>query len=157
KDIRKAESAEDPGHIPNDFVMLRRELKNAIITADMLDALRKVATNAEWSALRRLEVVTAAAYLTKDKHESMEEGCETILREGEGWSKNPLKPGAWEDKRSRAWYGVPLEQFVGKMVDKRKEYKANAKDPNEPDRKVYAGLDATLKLITNTLYGCFAS
>jgi hypothetical protein len=63
-DIRKAIETDEreDSDIPSDFVLLRRELHNAILTADMVRALRAVATNTEWAGLCNLEVRTAVAY-----------------------------------------------------------------------------------------------
>jgi hypothetical protein len=59
-DIKKAALQGDGGRdVRSDFVLLRREIRNGIITADVLEALRRVATNAEWAAIRRLQLVTA--------------------------------------------------------------------------------------------------
>jgi hypothetical protein len=57
-----------------------------------------------------------------------------------------LKAEAAQDRRPRDWFAVPLEDFIGRLVDERARHQ---------DRK--DGLDATLKLMVNTFYGVQAS
>jgi hypothetical protein len=132
--------------------MLRKQIKNGILTADVLEVLKKVATNSEWAALRNLEVVTAVAYLNKDRKATVKDWCESVLAD-QG------RLTARKDDRTRAWYGVPLERFVGKLADERKQMKARGKNLTLPDdeRARAAGLDGLLKLLVNTVYGVLAS
>jgi hypothetical protein len=64
-----------------------------------------------------------------------------------------------KDTRTRAWWAVPLEGFIGRLVDARKLQKALSKDPSltEQHREAAKGLDGMLKLMINTLYGVMAS
>src|SRR5262249_35266285 len=137
----------DGGDVPADFALLRREVRNAVLTADLLAALRAVATNAEWTALQRLEVVTACAYRTEDRRDGPGEWCREVLAEPDAGPRVRLKAGAAEDTRTRAWYDVPLEDFVGRLADERGPAKAAGN----------TGLDGVLKLLVNTAYGVLAS
>ncbi len=160
KDIRKASCSSDDedSDIPADLVMLRREIKNGVITSDVLNCLRKVTTNAEWQGIKKLEVVTACAYLRDDRMDGVQEWCDAVMADY-GCYKSRVKSGTSVDSRSRAWYGVPLEGFVGKLVDERRRYKKLGKDTSipEPERMKYQGLDGMLKLMVNTVYGVLAS
>jgi hypothetical protein len=160
RDIRKAvwTAEQENGDIPTAFVMLRREIKNGILTADILRTIRAVASNSEWGAFRNLEVTTAVAYRRQDRQVGVAEWCEMIMKDHGKFRSKPTA-GTTADLRSRAWYGVPLEGFVGKLVDERKRFKRIGKDSTlaEVDRLNAQGLDGLLKLLVNTLYGDFAS
>jgi hypothetical protein len=135
KDIRKvsARTSEEDSDIPSDFAMLRDEINNGIITSDVLNALRRVATNAEWNALRGLELVTATAYLARDRRDTAEEWAAEVMGD-RGTVSDPLKPGQAKDTRTRAWWAVPLEGFIGRLVDARRQQKARSKDPSLPEQ-----------------------
>jgi hypothetical protein len=151
--IRRA-SDPDGGDVPRDMVLLRRELKNAIITSDLLEALRQVATNTEWAALMKLEVVTAAAYLRQHRRPDAESWCREVMAAPDDASVIRLEAGTPADKRSRAWYAVPLEGFIGTLVKERKRCKQIAKESaDEQARREAEGKGRVLKLMVNTLYG----
>lgn len=157
-DIRKAVQTQDgdDSDIPSDFVMLRREIKNGIITADVIKTLRAVCTNTEWAEIRNLNIVAVAAYLKRDRVGSAKEWCETVLRDKGSYfiSRN----GQIQDTRTRAWFAVPLEDFVGEMYEKRKECKRlKSTAETEDERSKAKGLDAILKLTINVVYGAMAS
>jgi hypothetical protein len=120
--------------------------------------LRKVCTPKEWAAFKRLEVVTAAAYLRGDRVGDAAAWCERVLAD-DCHAPRRLRPGSPPDERTRAWYGVPLENFVGRLADERKRYKRQARDPSlgEEDRALAQGLDALMKLMVNTVYGDFVA
>lgn len=157
-DIRKAATSpsREATDIPSPFVMLRREIKNGVITADVLERLRGIASSREWAGIKQLEVVTAVAYLKDDKSDSLEDWCDKVLADrGE---HRYTKEGE-QDNRTRAWYGIPLEDFIGRLVDERKKYKAMGKDDTLPldERARAKGMDTMLKLFVNTKYGVLAS
>jgi hypothetical protein len=58
------------------------------------------------------------------------------------------------DSRTRAWHPVPLEGFVGRLADVRKECKRRAKATGSAEDQA---LDGSLKLMVNTLYGVMVS
>jgi hypothetical protein len=148
RDIRKA-AADDRVDIQSDFVLLRREVKNAVITSDLLRAIRKVATKTERRHLMALEVVTAVAYLKADRVDGPGDWCREVLAWKDSGRLVRLKAGTTADDRPRAWYGVPLDEFIGRLVDERRRAKA--------DKDAPPGLEQTLKLMINTLFGVFAS
>jgi hypothetical protein len=110
--------------VSTDLVLLRREVKNAIITADILEAVEKVATNRELAALRRLRVVTAVAYRASDRVPGPAEWTRAVLTWTDRARVVRVKPGVRKDDRPRTWYGVPLREFIGPLVDERKKAKA---------------------------------
>ncbi len=156
-DIIRNVAVDDESDVNSDFVMLRKQIENGVITSDVLKVLRAVCSNSEWAGIKNLEIVTAAAYLKSDRRAGVKEWSEDVLRHNGSYGTR--KNGDSWDSRSRAWYGVPLEGFIGRLVDRRREYKHRGKDKtvSEDERVRYAGLDSMLKLIVNTLYGDFAS
>jgi hypothetical protein len=158
RDIARAVGPGDEGDVAADFVLLRREVHNAVLTADLLGCLRKVATNSEWAALGGLEVVTACAYRRRDRLPDVGTWVREVMADG-GNPPPRVRAGTSADRRGRRWYGAPLEQFLGKLADTRKRYKAGARDPDAPaeDRVRAGALDGLLKLMVNTLYGVLAS
>src|SRR5262249_21122856 len=134
--------------------LLRRELKNAIITSDLLEALRQVATDKEWSALRKLEVVTAAAYLHQHRRPDAESWCREVMAAPDDAAEVRLEAGTPEDRRSRAWYAVPREGFDGTLVNARNRCKRVAKESaDDQERREAEGRGRVLKLMVNPLYG----
>jgi hypothetical protein len=150
-DIRRAAlrwgDEDSDGDLPGELVLLRREIRNGMLTADVLEAVRKASTHAEWSAFRRLRLVTAAGYLRRDRVADVGGWCEAVLRDGGRCSTDPHS-GLAVDTRTRAWVGVPLEGFVGRLADRRKQVKASGGN---------AGLEKSIKLAINTTYGILVS
>jgi hypothetical protein len=148
----------DGPDIPADFALLRRELHNAILTSDLLAALRAVATKNERSELMQLEVVTAVAYLKKDRRDDVGDWCRGILASPAENYPARVDAGVAQDRRPHDWFGVPLEEFSGRLVDERQRLQERQKTTADPDeQRRLDGLQAVLKLIINTLYGDFTS
>jgi hypothetical protein len=141
-----------------DLALLRRELKNAVLTADILTALRAVATAAEWAALQELELVTAIAYRAEDRVDGAPAWCRAVMADEHEGATIRYGSGTREDRRTRSWYGVPLEEFVGRLADRRQECKARAWTATDPEEvRRWEGLSAVLKLVINSVYGDLAS
>jgi hypothetical protein len=156
-DLRKPAITEG-SKIPSEIALLRREVKNAVLTADLLDALKKVATNTEWAALSKLEIVTAAAYRKKDRVADVEEWCRVVLAEPDADHKLRVKPREPSDKRTRKWYGIPLESFIGRLMDVRADFKRKGREATtDEERAQWSGMDTIVKLLVNTLYGDLVS
>jgi hypothetical protein len=98
------------------------------------------------------------AYLAQDRRDSAADWVAEVMAD-RGTPPDPLKPWKHPDTRTRAWWAVPLEGFMGQLLDARKAQKALAKNPNlsEEEKAVAKGLDEMLKLFINTLYGDIAS
>jgi hypothetical protein len=154
RDIKKA-ATDDGDEIPGDFVLLRREVHNGILTHDLLTAIRAVATAREWAQIRDLRLVTAVAYLARDRQPSLGAWCEAVIRSTGAYR---WKNGNVKDDRSRDWAAVPLEGFVGRLADLRQAFKARKGLAATPEERSHCeGMDATLKLTVNTVYGVLAS
>jgi hypothetical protein len=144
--------ASERGDLAGHFALLRREIVNGVITHDVLGAIRRVATNAEWRAFMGLEVVTAAFYKASDLR-GEDAWVDEVLAAPYHGARACLNTGERADTRPTLWHGVPLEEFVGKLVDERRLLKQRAR---AGDAEAGA-LDNVVKLLTNTLYGDIAS
>lgn len=144
-DIKKSvwTADRDDSDIDAEFALLRREVKNGVITHDLFETLRKVASNTEWAAISKVEVVTASAYLASDRIGTIPEWIEHVLQDDCGITTDNVKFTGTIDRRTRKWVGIPLEDFVGKLVDERAKYK---KMGNEPMQEM-------MKRFTNMVYG----
>jgi len=148
---------EDPSHIPGVFCLLKKEIVNGIITADILETIRKVSSNIELGQWLKLEVVCAKGWMEKDRCIDEADFINKVLAD-KNISANGIQGKgdtnqAVEEKRPTHWYAVPLEEFIGKLVDTRGKLKKQGK---EGDNNA-ASKQQILKLFINTLYGVFAS
>jgi hypothetical protein len=134
------------------FALLRKEVRNGIITHDVLNTLRAVATEAEWSARQELEVVTAAFYKKSDRRER-DAWIDAVLAAPYGGARACLALGERPDTRPTLWHGVPLEGFTGALVDERERLKEAAARGDAGA----GALQAVIKLLVNTTYGDIAS
>jgi hypothetical protein len=154
-DIRKVLDDEGAG-ITAPTALLRREVVNAIITADKLRVLKAVSTEKEWAEWRRLEVTTGAAYLKSNRVDTLEGWCERVLAAENIYQTD--KSGKPEDLRPRWWVEVPLEGFVGRLADERQRVKKLlAASMTEEEKSSLEALDSVLKVVINTVYGVSAS
>ena len=146
KETNDDDRDDDPSHIPGDFALIRKEIQNGIITSEILKVINAVATNTECTQFMKLTVVSAAAYLKCDRVTNIETWIDVVLKD-RGKSENvDHKSGNTTDTRTRKWCPIPLEDFIGKLVDERSKVKATDKAKSN-----------ALKLFINTLYGDLAS
>jgi hypothetical protein len=158
KEVNDGERDDDLSHVPGDFVLIRKEIENGIITDDVLKVIRAVATNQELAKIMDLKVVSAAAYLRCDELDSVEGWVKTVETD-QGTLRNvDSDVREMKDGRTRSWVGIPIEGFIGRLVEERTRLKKLSKSENVPEKR--RGLDArqnALKLFINTLYGDLAS
>jgi hypothetical protein len=140
------------GELEGHSAFLRREVRNGVLTNDVLKALLAVASNQEWKGLMKLEVVTAAFYKASDRREQ-EQWVDDILAADVPDATPCLDAGERPDARPTLWHGVALDGFTGRLVDERTRLKDRARQGDQA-----AGpRDAIVKLLVNTLYGDVAS
>jgi hypothetical protein len=148
---------DDKAHLHADLVLLQKEIKNGVITSDVLEMLRAVCSNLELKEFYDLEVVTATFWYGELKCDSVEEWIEKVLSsEGELVFDGSLQ--SLSDTRNRWWFPIPLKYFIGELVEERKRLKkiwAECTDPVEKER--LAAKQNALKLIINVLYWCLTS
>lgn len=146
KEFQDDDRDDDLSHIPGEFALIRKEIQNGIITSEVLKVIKAVATTTELSQFMKLKVVSAAAYLKCDRIENIETWINSILK-CSGRSHNiEGKSGNSEDTRTKKWCPIPLEDFIGRLVDVRNKVK-----------KTDTPKSNGLKLFINTLYGDIAS
>ena len=158
KDVAEYGDREDDiSHVPGDFGLFQREIANGVITGEILNTIRAVSTNKELRGWMRLKVQSAAFYRASDRVGSPEDFSRVVMT-----SEGEL--GLDGDGRTRAWVGLPLSGFIGKLVEVRGFHKkrkgGRAADGSElsPDEQAFsAAYQEFLKLVINTTYGVEAS
>jgi len=140
-------------HIVGDFLLTTKQIEKGIITSNVLETIRKAATNKELSEFMNLSVETVAFY-PKSKEVSIEEFIGVCLSP----KKRGFKKGD-QDTRSRKWCRLPLEEFIGKFITVRKSFQKEmrSQDKTDPCRDRLDLLQQSVKLFINTTYGCFAA
>lgn len=149
----------DDAHIEGLFVLARKELQNAIITADIWEAIDKT-NKQKLNEYKNLEVVAAAYYRDQDRCTDANEWIEKVLADDCEYVTDK-RAGGIKDERTHAWFSLPLEDVFGKIIDKRNKLKSEAKQAkangqNEEYLKLN-GRQEALKLFVNTGYGVLAS
>lgn len=74
-----AGSSVESALVPADFALLRRELKNAVLTSDILEFLKAVCTVKEYQEIENLDVVTAVFWSAQDRVDDLENWAKTVL------------------------------------------------------------------------------
>lgn len=157
KQVNDPDRDDDLAHIPGTFALLRKQIRNGIITHDILQALRAVANDREIKQLMDAEVVTAVAYLKKDRVNTIEEWQAKVVADKGALYNKCNEHGQSIDSRTRAWYGLELEQFVGKLVDERNKLKKGRLNLAGDELAQVDAKQEALKLFVNTTYGVIAS
>jgi len=139
---------DNDAHVGGKFLLTKKQIELGILTHDVLEILKAVSTNDEWSELMNLEVV-AASYYPKSKEVSVEEFNAIV--------ENPVTRGGITfkkgDTRTRNWCRIPLSEFITPFIQLRKEFKKlSLAKGDEFDLKQNA-----VKLFINTTYGNLAS
>ena len=141
-------------HIPGEFALIRKQIRNGIITSEILTTLKAVATNQELSELYdNLTVVSGVAYLSSNRVNNVDEWVNTVIKDTGVYINRGGVHSNTTDTRTRAWVVLPMEEFIGKLVNERSRLKAAGKagDDNAAARQ------NVLKLFVNTSYGVIAS
>lgn len=149
KETNDDDRDDDISHIPGDYALMRREIINGIVTPDVFKALSAVATDQEKCQLLDLEVVAAQAYLEQDRVTDIDEWTDIVLADKGGWNNRDGRSSYSVDNRTRKWYSLPLESFIGRLVDERGRLKGLGDE--------YKSKEQIFKLFINTLYGDLAS
>ena len=145
-------------HLSGDQVVLRRQLRHCIIVHETLEMIKKIATNKEKRELYdKLQVVTAVfypkRYQCKDSKEFIYKVNDYYLKRNKQKKEDSTDDSRKSDKPN-FWFGIPMEGFVGTLIEERKKYKKLAYETNE---KEYDSLQFFYKTVVNTVYGVTAS
>lgn len=145
------------GKYNSHFCLIRSEIENGIIIPSVLNLLKKVCTKKELHSIYNLEVVSAIYYSPLDEQKSMD--CLVDAWLSDKGRNSFRKKKDVEDNRSYAWYGTPLKNFVGVLLDKRMKLKKEMKTHDKTSAE-YGKLNALqngYKLIINTFWGNLTS
>jgi hypothetical protein len=141
----------DKQAISSDFVLLRKQIINGVITQSTLEILQKVSTSAELNEIHNLEVVAALYYYDADCTFSIKEILNEFLKDFGSYSFDSTKSSV-TDTRTFKTFLFPIRDIVGALLSQRLDLKKKIKtDPNAKS------LSNSLKLIINTLWGDFTS
>jgi hypothetical protein len=143
--------------VEGDFVLLRRQIKNGIITSDILEILKKVSTSKELKEWMNLDVVAACMWKKSDMVESSKDWISSMKNfDGEYYFDS--KTQSIKDTRSRKWFPLKLADFVGPLILERKKIKSQMKFESDPVKILDLNAkQESYKRIINTLYGVLAS
>jgi hypothetical protein len=148
-DFTRLES-DDISKVPGDFIILTNEIINGVITSDVLEKILGISTDNELKQWMGLKVITACYY-----PKSLEVGSDDYVH-STALYYNPVKVSTCGksviDNRYRGWCRVSIGEFIKPLLDKRMAVKEMVK--TNPKLK---GMDTTLKLFINTMYGVIAS
>ena len=158
----------EKNHIKGDFVLLKKEIKNGIITSDEINIIRNVSNKKELKQFRDLKVTTFAYYSTEDRlfddeESTAEEKFWNIQTDDSLRGKHNVIDETDQTKRldyrNTKWVGLELSEFIGGFLKNRKRLKGerNKYDKLSDEYKAYDAEQTAVKLFINTLYGCFAS
>nr|NP_054438.1 hypothetical protein MapooMp41 [Marchantia paleacea]P38471.1 RecName: Full=Uncharacterized mitochondrial protein ymf29; AltName: Full=ORF207 [Marchantia polymorpha]AAC09435.1 ORF207 [Marchantia paleacea] len=103
-----------------------------------------------------LKLLCAVSWNKDNKCADTDEWLKAIVEDG-GYFYRNNRTHQNIDSRSRKWVGLPLENFIGKLVDERNELKGLLKDVNALERSHAKALQNILKLFINTTYGVLGS
>lgn len=147
----------DSVHFSNDFIIARKECQNAVITSDILEVLKKVASNKEYPEFLNLRVETAIFWKKSDRCYSVEHWVREVLKNPGELIYDEKNQGV-VDSRSRRWYPLELKNFIGNLVERRNRIKSESKKVSvKEEKEKLKGLSNIIKLFVNTLYGTMAS
>lgn len=147
----------DATHIDADFVLLQNQIQNGIITADVLEVLKAVCSSQEMGEILKLEVQTACFWDKRLECDTIEDWIKRVI-ESNGNFYFDEESQSTVDTRTRYWYRLPLEKFIGTLVNERKKMKTQAKNAaTAQERDALMAKQQILKLIINVFYGICAS
>jgi hypothetical protein len=150
---------DDIGEIPGDLVLTRSEITNGILTSDIWNAIKKVATNNELKEIYDLEVVTAVMYQKGNHCDSLKDWVSEAVNSKGKFFNRDNKFNEVSDSRTRKWTSLPLEGFIGKLVSKRQAIKGSLKNLPKDSEEYHRtnAMQEALKLFINTTYGVICS
>lgn len=162
--VQETYSEDDP-KIDADFVLTTRQITNGVITHDVIQAIKAVATDREWAQWKSLRVISAVWYAAKDRHDTPESWSLAVSEHHTKTGNNVVsKRNKYgneyhDDLRSRAWYAMSIGDFLTPYAEERKRLKTLMKSCSKGTLE-YSQYDAqqnAMKLVGNVLYGVLAS
>ena len=140
-----------------DFVLLRQQLCNTILTADLIKIIRKIATSKELKEIMESEVITACYYKKSDYLEKQE-----FL---DFFKNNQKKSYYYETKvqnnidlRPRKWTKIELKGLINPLLEKRNQIKKQlAFHLTDQERMSLNSQQFFYKNVINTIFGVLGS
>ena len=121
-------SIKEKESIHGDFVILEKELKNTILTTDLIKILKQTCSSLEYNEILNCEVQTAM-YYPKSQYREMDEFLTDLEKtDSKDTYKANKEKNSFEDTRPRIWTSIQLK-----------------------------GLNKLIKTISNTIYGVITS
>ena len=139
------ESEVEQAHMGGEFHLTKQEIKLGVITSDVLEVIMKVANNLEKKEMMGL-AVECVVYYPKSLELSNKDWVVEMTKDL-GWKMSD------KDSRKHYWTKIPLEGFIGKFIDYRKQVKSQSKMKGDSEDL----LQNAVKLFINTTYGCLAA
>jgi hypothetical protein len=99
----------------SDFTILLKEIKNGIITSDILNVLRKICTNQELNEIYNLTVITGVFYKKSNKIENKKDFIDYLAKE-ENQGKHKGVLNGYFDERSRKWTLIELKNLINPLL-----------------------------------------
>ena len=170
---------EESTNIDAPFGIYTNEIKNGILNHDLLQICKAVMTPKEWSEFLNIQVVCAVIYPASLRYDDSKKWYDAIEQEKEKTGNcldvktNSTGKEKIEDRRSRKWLAIPINDFILPLIERRKSAKEKinkleyllvdqlvSNTKKEEIKLKIASLDAeqkSYKLVINTLYGVIAS
>lgn len=135
--------------LKSDFLLLRKEIINGVITSKTLDILPKVCSSQEISEIYNLEVVAAIFYEDDNICQTFDDYLEESMKD-RGDNFFDLNFNVNKDTRTQKSFIIELEEFINPILKERQRLK-KLSDP------ISQAKSNALKLIINTLWGIITS
>lgn len=148
----------DVKKIPSDFVLSRRDKQHTKITSQSLKLLNSVATDKERGEYKdKFSLDSMVCYLNQNKIDNPIMWAKLVIADKGKITQDGNNNK--KDSRCRYFFSLPLENYIGKLVDERKKYKKLSKDKSLPEHERFAhnAYQEMLKLFINVTYGDLAS
>jgi hypothetical protein len=135
--------------IKTEFLMLRKEIINGVITSSTLEIIDKVCSNSEKSEIYNLTVNAAIFHYDDDYIENLEEWLEHLLQD-QGRLSFSERYNTNMDSRTFKYTTVKLNDLLGPIVKERERLKKDKKPESQAK-------STSLKTLINTYWGCLTS
>lgn len=142
--------------IPSTFCLTRRQLERARVCSSSNRVLDKVANDREKGELKKKLECSTLVYYPKSQQFTDIQAFVKHMMEAEGTVTTDDQNNV-TDARTRAWFGLELELFIGVLVNARKKLKGRMKAATGEEYTSLFAKQEMYKLFVNTLYGDLAS
>lgn len=97
------------------FVLLRKQIINGLITYDLWDFIDKISSNSEKNTFKNLKVQTALFYFDDDCYEEIEDYLNELLKDCGTYSFS-FKEQSVRDTRTHKTFIIPLNNFIDPLI-----------------------------------------